>query len=140
LVSALRWYIDGFTERSDIKVEFDVPAHLERYSPDMEITVFRIIQESLTNIHRHSGSKTALVRITHDSERVKLEIADQGKGIHAIATEVEAGGIARPGVGILGMKERVRQFGGTFDFSSDASGTSTVVTLPIPEIAVTAAE
>ena len=140
LVSALRWYIDGFMQRSDIQVTLDVPANLERYSPDMEITIFRIIQESLTNIHRHSGSKTANVRITHDSERVRLEITDEGKGIQTGENRSEASGPARPGVGILGMQERVRQFGGTFNFSSAASGSSTVVTLPIPEIAVTAAE
>jgi signal transduction histidine kinase len=133
LVSALEWYIDGFTRRSDIQVTLDVPASLERYAPDMEITIFRIIQESLTNIHRHSGSKTALVRIIHDSEQVRLEIVDQGKGIQGGEHGSEASP-ARPGVGILGMRERVRQFGGTFDFSSGASGTLTVVTLPIPEI------
>jgi len=133
LVSALDWYIDGFTRRSDIQVTLDVPASLERYAPDMEITIFRIIQESLTNIHRHSGSKTALVRIIHDSEQVRLEIVDQGKGIQGGEHGSEASP-ARLGVGILGMRERVRQFGGTFDFSSGASGTLTVVTLPIPEI------
>jgi len=137
LVSALKWYIDGFTRRSDIKVTLNIPANLERYTPDMEITIFRIIQESLTNIHRHSGSKTAQVRITHDSEQVRLEIGDQGKGIQDGENASETLSAARPGVGILGMQERVRQFGGTFDFTSSALGTLTVVTLPIPEIAGT---
>ena len=140
LVSALRWYIDGFTQRSDIKVELDLPANLERYSQDMEITIFRIVQESLTNIHRHSGSKTAQVRITHHNDRVLLEITDQGKGVQAGSGGSEESGPARPGVGILGMQERVRQFGGTFDFSSGAAGTSTVVSFPIPEIVNAAAE
>jgi signal transduction histidine kinase len=140
LVSALRWYIDGFTQRSNIKVELDLPANLERYSQDMEITIFRIVQESLTNIHRHSGSKTAQVRITHHNHRVLLEIIDQGKGVHARSGGSEESGPAPPGVGMLGMQERVRQFGGTFDFSSGATGTSTVVTFPIPEIDNAAAE
>jgi signal transduction histidine kinase len=139
LVSALRWYIDGFTRRSGIHVELDVPAHLERYSPDMEIALFRIVQESLTNVHRHSGSQTALVRIVHDSERVTLKIVDQGKEIPVSSIPGEPSPV-RPGVGMLGMQERVRQFGGTFDFSSGASGASTTVTLPVPEVATAASE
>jgi two-component system, NarL family, sensor kinase len=97
----------------------------------MEITIFRIVQESLTNIHRHSGSQTANVKLTRQPNQVTLEITDQGKGF-VVPTESESvETAARLGVGILGMRERVRQFGGNFAISSRDSGTTTVVTLPV---------
>ena len=134
LESALRWYIQGFSQRSDIQVNLEFPGDLGRLSQDLEITIFRIVQESLTNIHRHSGSKTASIRLTREPECVQLEIADQGKGLPTeVGSKVLAPSTFFPGVGILGMKERVNQFGGSFQIGSQSVGTSTLVRLPIDQ-------
>jgi two-component system, NarL family, sensor kinase len=129
LGSALKWYVEGFAARSSIQVSLELPSELGRLPPQMEITIFRLIQESLTNIHRHSGSKTALIRITRDVQSVRLEIVDRGNGFnpHALVNEPHT----RPGVGILGMKERVRRFGGTLEFLSSHDGTTIQAKLPI---------
>lgn len=129
LASAVAWYVEGFSQRSNIQVTLELPDDMDRLSQDLEITIFRIVQESLTNIHRHSGSQTAKVKLTRQPNQVILQITDEGKGF-VVAEESDETSF-RPGVGILGMKERVRQFGGTFEISSSASGTTTVVTLPV---------
>lgn len=140
LESALKWYIQGFSQRSDIQVNLKMSADIGRLSQDLEITIFRIIQESLTNIHRHSGSKTAEILFTREPECVRLEITDQGRGLQADdGSPALAPNGFFPGVGILGMKERVQQFGGSFQISSHDSGTSTVVRLPINESASSSA-
>jgi signal transduction histidine kinase len=129
LSSAVKWYVEGFTARSTVQVNLELPSQLGRLPQQMEITIFRLIQESLTNIHRHSGSKTALIRLTRDDGHVCLEIADQGKGFspYGLANKESS----RPGVGILGMKERVRRFGGTLEFLSSGDGTTVQARLPI---------
>jgi signal transduction histidine kinase len=129
LVSAVKWYVEGFASRSAVEVSLDLPSELGRLPQQMEITIFRLVQESLTNIHRHSGSKTALIRLACDDGSVYLEIADQGKGLtlHPLTNECRT----RPGVGILGMKERVRRFGGTLEFLSSCDGTTVQAKLPI---------
>jgi signal transduction histidine kinase len=129
LVSAVKWYVEGFASRSTVEVRLDLPSDLGRLPQQMEITIFRLVQESLTNIHRHSGSKTALIRLTRDEHNVCLEIMDQGKGFppHTLRSENRS----RPGVGILGMKERVRRFGGTLEFLSSGEGTTVQAKLPI---------
>jgi signal transduction histidine kinase len=121
LLSAVRWYIDGFSTRSSVQVSLDCD-ELGRLPPELEITLFRLIQESLTNIHRHSGSNTALIRIIRDDKAVTLEVIDRGKGFTSAATSGDAH--LKYGVGILGMKERVRRFGGTIDISSNPGGTT----------------
>ena len=129
LASALHWYVDGFSERSQIKVDLEIPAHLGRLPSDMEIAIFRIVQECLTNIHRHSGSSTAAIRVYQEKERVIVEVEDRGKGIPAEKQrELEAG---RGGVGFGGMRERVRQLGGTLEIRSQGSGTLVSVTLNV---------
>lgn len=129
LSSAVKWYVEGFATRSAVEISLEVPSELPRLPQQMEITIFRLIQECLTNIHRHSGSKTALIRIARDNEGVSLEITDRGKGFtpHALVSEQRT----RPGVGILGMKERVRPFGGTLEFRSSSEGTTVQARLPI---------
>jgi signal transduction histidine kinase len=129
LVSAVKWYVEGFATRSAVEVSLDLPLELGRLPEQMEITIFRLIQESLTNIHRHSGSKTALIRLTRDEHNVRLEIADQGTGFTPHVAANEHG--SRPGVGILGMKERVRRFGGSLEFFSRSDGTTVQAKLPI---------
>jgi PAS domain S-box-containing protein len=126
LYSALRWYVEGFSERSKIQVALHLAQHLGRLPADYETAIFRVIQECLTNIHRHSESSTATIRITHDAERITIEIADQGKGMPVP--------VPRAGVGIQGMGERVRQLGGSLDIESGSAGTRVVATLPVKRV------
>jgi PAS domain S-box-containing protein len=129
LGSALQWYVSGFSERSKINVELDLPAEIGRMANELELVVFRVVQESLTNIHRHSGSQSAKLYLRCSDGSVKLEISDRGKGISAeTQSEMRA---ARAGVGVRGMEERVRQFGGTLEIVSDGAGTKVIVVLPL---------
>jgi len=124
LKSALRWYVEGFAERSGIQVD----PHLPRLPQEVETTIFRIVQESLTNIHRHSGSKSASLRIEQDAKNTRVEIRDQGKGISQFNSVKNMP--SRAGVGIQGMQERVRQLQGRFEIKSGQTGTAVIVTLP----------
>ena len=135
LRSALEWYIEGFTQRSKVKVDLNVSLGADRLPEIVERTLFRIVQESLTNIFRHSGSDTASVQIDARSGTVRLEVADNGKGIpeETLATLNSSGG--QLGVGIRGMRERVRQLGGWLRIRSWPSGTAILVTLPVTESA-----
>jgi signal transduction histidine kinase len=129
LQSALRWYTEGFADRSKIKVTVEMPPDFGRLPRDLEMHVFRIVQECLTNVHRHSASPVAVVRLNHEEGRVRLEVEDAGKGIpreKQLAFKLEG----RMGVGIRGMRERVRQFGGTLEIKSSPSGTRVIVDLP----------
>ncbi len=130
LQSALQWYIDGFGERSKIKVDLELPDDFGRLPRNLEITLFRVVQECLTNIHRHSGSSTASIRVARSENEVRLEVRDAGKGIPAEAqTSLSSGKLS--GVGLRGMHERLRQMGGQLDVQSNGSGTLVVATLPI---------
>jgi len=130
LASGLRSYMEGFTERSKIKVELQLPEDLGRLPQDLETAIFRIVQESLTNIHRHSESQAAKVRISRFDSQVSLEVEDEGKGIPQEKREaMESGGT--PGVGIRGMRERLRQLGGTLEIKSNSRGTLVVARLPV---------
>jgi PAS domain S-box-containing protein len=128
LPSALRWYAEGFSARSGIQVALDVDPDLPRLSREVETTIFRIVQESLTNIHRHSGSKNASIRVAHDSNDTRVEIQDQGRGMGHNSSRTDTP--VRVGVGIQGMQERVRQLRGEFRIQSNDSGTRVTVILP----------
>jgi PAS domain S-box-containing protein len=128
LAGALDWYAQGLAERSSLKCDLIIPKDFGRLSDDVEVTIFRIVQECLTNIHRHSGSKTAAIRLSRTGESVSLEIQDEGKGIPAERLAEIQG--HRTGVGITGMRERVRHLNGTIDIQSNAKGTKISVTLP----------
>lgn len=128
IASAVRWYVEGFAARSNIEVTVDFPPQMGRLSQDVETTIFRLIQESLTNIHRHSGSKTATIRVVDRENELRVEIADTGKGLAAPLNG--SSGDIRFGVGILGMKERVSLLGGSLEISSNGSGTSVLAILP----------
>jgi PAS domain S-box-containing protein len=131
LSSALGWYIQGLAERSALEIDLTVAPDFGRLPRDMELVIFRLVQESLTNIHRHSGSKTAAIRLSRNAREIRLEIKDEGKGISAERlADIQSGA---SGVGTRGMRERVRQFEGKIKFESSASGTKIVVTFPIPE-------
>jgi two-component system, NarL family, sensor kinase len=123
LASAIDWYVEGFAARSGIRAKVEIAETLGRLGNDIELVLFRVLQESLTNVHRHSGSKTVAIRIGADSQQVWLEIEDQGKG--------SANDLFRPGVGITGMRERVENLAGELGISSNQSGTRVRVVLPL---------
>ncbi len=130
LASALRWYVEGFAKRSRIQVELAIPPELKRLPNDTEIAMFRMVQECLTNLHRHSGSDTADIRIEIRDTRLMLEVRDAGKGI----PEEKLRKLARSGrigVGFSGMRERLRQLGGTLEIESDGTGTVVRAILPM---------
>ena len=129
LASALRWYVDGFSERSKIATTLEMPEGLERLADDVEIAVFRAVQESLTNVHRHSGSRSCSVKLTQRRHTLQVEIKDEGKGISQDkrTTLTSSGG----GVGLRGMQERIRKLGGTLTINSSSRGTTVAITLPI---------
>jgi len=129
LADAIRLYMKGLEERSGLKIELCIPKDFERLPDDMELAIFRIVQESLTNIHRHSGSKTATIHVSRDAENVFLEIQDEGTGIPdekltAIRTQ-------RTGVGFTGMRERVRNLKGILNIHSSSNGTKISATFPV---------
>jgi len=135
LASALRWYVDGFAERSQIRVELDVPEEFGRLPQDMETALFRTVQECLTNIHRHSGSKVAKIHLTRTEAEVRLKVEDRGAGIAPEKLDdVSSGGT--PGVGIRGMRERLRQLDGSLALHSSHSGTTVEAKLPIKAVRV----
>jgi len=134
LASALRWYVEGFSERSKIEVDVDIDPEFARLPKEMEIAIFRIVQECLTNIHKHSGSNTATVRIVQEETQVRVEIKDAGKGI-PLAKQLELSSSGRTGVGFRGMRERLRQLGGTLEIQSDDQGTTVTASLPLKRFA-----
>ncbi len=134
LQSAIPMYLEGFAKRSGIQTTIEVPATIGRLPRDVELALFRALQESLTNVHRHSGSATAYVRIVGEDGNVTLEVKDVGKGIPADKLhEFDKGVPGKLGVGLRGMKERIRQCGGKLEVSSNHEGTTVRVTIPSGE-------
>jgi PAS domain S-box-containing protein len=130
LQSALQWYIEGFSERSKISVDLQLPEDFGRLPRNLEITLFRVVQECLTNIHRHSGSSTASIRVARLQNEVRLEVRDAGRGM-PLETQTSLASGKLSGVGLRGMQERLRQMGGQLDVQSNGTGTLVVATLPI---------
>ena len=130
LAVALRSFLDGFRERSQIDVTLEIPDDFGRLPRDLETAIFRIVQEALTNVHRHARSPLAKVRVSRRGSEVLVEVADRGKGI---PPEKLSGmrSDKKLGVGIRGMTERVRQLGGRLDITSGSQGTVVVVKLPV---------
>ncbi|HET7433670.1 MAG TPA: PAS domain S-box protein [Thermoanaerobaculia bacterium] len=132
LSAALRWYVKGFESRSGIAVSLEVPEETVRLPRDVETTIFRIVQEALTNIQRHSGSASAQIRLVHGEQMVHLEISDAGKGLpDALRGSTDA--LFASGVGMAGMRQRVGDMSGTLAIQSDDRGTTIAITLPITE-------
>ena len=140
LASAVHWYAEGFEKRSGIKLEVNIAPDLPRLPADAETTLFRVVQESLTNVHRYSGSLSAKIKVSNNSGEVRLEIIDYGHGSKTGAARARLDGTAPLGVGIPGMRERLHQLGGglTVDFATN--GTRVTATLPIKSAAETEAE
>jgi signal transduction histidine kinase len=139
LGSALRWYVEGYAERSKIPVELEIPEDLGRLSSEMETAIFRIVQECLTNIHRHSGSDTAAIKLTRDTQQVRLEVRDYGKGMPTAGDGASRGG--KPGVGIRGMRERIKQLRGTLEIKASGNkGTVVIAVFPLAPGAATEAQ
>jgi signal transduction histidine kinase len=129
LALALRWYARGFSERSDIQSEVEVPDDFGRYPQEIETTIFRIVQEALTNVHRYSGSRTVTIRLAREEGQIRAEVQDEGCGL-ALPTRAK-GREAPLGVGIAGMRERVKQLHGVFEIES-APGRGTTVRAVFP--------
>jgi signal transduction histidine kinase len=128
LIGALRWYIEGLVERGGIDIRLSIPEDFERQPREVELVIFRVVQESLTNVHRHSGSKTAEIDLRREGETIHLSIQDQGRGIAPEKlAEIRTMG---SGVGFRGMRERIRQLKGKLQIQSGESGTRITVTLP----------
>lgn len=132
--SAASWYVSGFAQRSGIDVKLELPEEM-RFPESVELTLFRVLQESLTNILRHSGSKKAEVRMAIDGQGLVLSVKDYGKGMAPEKVEKFMKAGTHVGVGLGGMRERVRDLGGTLELQSDGAGTAVKVTLPFVDSA-----
>jgi signal transduction histidine kinase len=131
LVRAIRWYVQGFTLRSHIEVEVRVSDEVGRLQPDMETALFRVVQEGLTNIHRHSGSPRAVLSLFMEKGEVILRIQDQGRGIPELSPGTQT--VIFPGVGIPGMRQRLNQLGGQLEIESNRYGTTVTARAPVLE-------
>jgi signal transduction histidine kinase len=130
LQEALRWYIQGLKDRTGLEIKLNVSEGFGRLPRDMELIVYRLVQECLTNIHRHSGSKTAAIDFVRDGDRFSLEIQDAGSGIPQEKLKLLQ--LQGGGVGIRGMRERIRQFGGRMDIHSSDGGTTISFSFQLP--------
>src|SRR6202046_458996 len=131
IASAARWYLEGFSKRSGIEVSADIPDSATRMPRAMELALFRVLQESLTNIHRHAKSTRAEVSLHMLKDRAVLRVRDHGKGIPSETLEHFQHDGTHVGVGLAGMRERVAEQNGEFEISSDESGTVIEVTMPL---------
>jgi PAS domain S-box-containing protein len=131
LAPALRWYTAGFAQRSGIEVHVDVSPEFGRLPSEHELTLYRIVQEALTNIHRHSGSKTARICLERRPNEIVLTVADEGHGFPSAALGIAGPEGADIGVGIPGMQERLRQLGGRLHIQSGSRGTTLTANLPL---------
>lgn len=132
LVPAIRWFANGFSQRSGIQINLELPSTLRRLPTELETAVFRVVQESLTNVHRHSGSTTATVRLRPEDDSLHLWVIDQGRGIppDKLAFRLEG---APVGVGLPGMRERLHQLSGRLEVTSSSQGTQIHVIIPLSE-------
>jgi signal transduction histidine kinase len=129
LIPALHWYLDGLQKRTSFNIDFDASAALPETSPDAQRTLFRIVQESVANVLRHSGGTALRIKLSDNGDGINLEIEDNGRGMSTEELErVESA--ASIGVGIAGMRERVRQLHGIFKINSSPTGTRVLVSLP----------
>jgi signal transduction histidine kinase len=136
LLAAIKLFADGFAERSKIEVTVDLSPEIGRLAPNVEISIFRIVQECLSNVYRHSESKTARIKVwSADEKTLTLEVRDEGKGMPVEHRFSQARG-KNHGVGLSGMRERVRELGGTLEIHSNEKGTVVTAALPVNSAAI----
>jgi len=128
--SAARWYVEGFAQRSGIRVNVNFPSEFGRMHRDVEVAMFRMVQEGLTNIHRHSGASTVDICLSRDPNQIRLKIKDDGHGIPQKRLRRLIEGASEAGVGIAGIRERTREVGGSLEIQSNRSGTTIIVSIP----------
>jgi signal transduction histidine kinase len=128
LASAIRWYVDGFSHRSNIRVDMEIESDLGRLPDEVEISLFRVVQECLTNVYRHSGSDFCSISIRRDGQRLTMEVRDTGKGMRN-----RTNGEIPAGVGLRGMQERLRRLGGSLQVHANESGTTVVAAVPVSD-------
>jgi signal transduction histidine kinase len=133
LASALKWYVDGFSQRSKIAVDLRIGGNFNRLSSDVEIVLFRVVQECLTNVHRHSGSRSAEVHLGQRDGFVFVQVRDFGRGVPQDRQSAFQSGLG--GVGLRGMRERVVQLGGELDVTAEAVGTVVKANIPVQSAA-----
>ncbi len=129
--SAASWFVTGFSQRSGIPLSLDFPPDLPRLPQAIEIALFRILQESLTNVHRHSRATSAEIKLDADAEQVTIEIRDYGRGVPKHILQQLAGEGSKLGVGLAGMRERIHELGGVFEVTSDTNGTAVRASIPL---------
>ncbi|HEV2700322.1 MAG TPA: PAS domain-containing sensor histidine kinase [Steroidobacteraceae bacterium] len=140
LLSALRWLADGLSRRSDINVLLQLPDTLPRLPRDLELALFRVVQEAISNVQRHAQSPSVSIQLTLDAVAITLEVQDAG---HGIPEAFASGDVPDPimrGVGLGGMRERLRQLGGQLTILSSPNGTCVRATVPVPRAATPAPE
>ena len=131
LGTALSWFVNGFSERSGIKVDYYQGPDIKRLPSDVEAALFRVVQEALTNIHRHSGSSVAHISLTKELDQIILVVEDEGHGLQENLHISDGIGVAKLGVGIPGMRERMRLVGGHLNVSSNSHGTTLTGVVPL---------
>ena len=132
LAPALREYVEGISERTGLQIELTIQEEFPQLPDDVAVTIFRVVQECLMNVQRHSGSPEAKIKLTHDGKGIQLRVADSGYGVNG-ANDCKSADRKKRGVGITGMKERIQHLGGTFDLMSSANGTTVIAHLPLPQ-------
>jgi signal transduction histidine kinase len=139
LMPAIKLFAEGFAERSNVDVAVELSPEIGRLAPNMEISIFRIVQECLTNVYRHSGSKTAHIKLWPSQEKLLIvQVCDEGRGI-PLEDRISMSLGANQGVGLSGMRERVRELGGTLEVQSDENGTTVTAALPLVDAVATVA-
>lgn len=133
LLAALRLYLEGFGQRSGIELEYVFPERLPRLSHELELSIFRIVQEAVTNVHRHSGSIWCQVAIGHTDGTISVEVRDRGKGLPCDLLAGFSDVVEHVGVGISGMRERARSLGGKLRFEPGDPGCILVTEFPVGE-------
>lgn len=129
--SAASWFVTGFSQRSGIPVSLELPDDLPRLSESVEIALFRVLQESLTNVHRHSQTRSADIKVEVDAEEITMEVSDHGRGMPQHVLQQLRGEGSKLGVGLAGMRERIHELGGKFDVTSGEDGTTVRAAVPL---------
>jgi len=136
IASAARWFVEGFAQRSGIQVTCEIAQGIERPTRDCELVLFRVLQESLTNVHRHAGASIASVRLWLDTGHLNLEVADNGSGISKERLTHLNRTAGTTGVGIAGMRARVQELKGCLEIASDDTGTIVMAKVPAEQLAL----